>query len=109
MATLSHQPSEYKLVGGWKQVFGQKQVVAGPFLNQTKNFQQEKNNRNFGAVAGVDSVFPIGGLKQVVLTVFRALGVQNGTPNFSLPPRRSYAAAEPSAPRLPFIHNIVGF
>ena len=39
-------------------------------------------DRNFGAVADVDSVFSVDGRKRAVLAVFRALGGQNGTYTF---------------------------
>ncbi len=38
-----------------------------------------QNDRNFGAVADVDSVFSVDGRKRAVSAVFRALGDQNGT------------------------------
>ena len=44
MTHSCHQPTEYVLVGEWKQIFGEKQAVtvAGSIMNQSEKVQQLK-------------------------------------------------------------------
>ena len=43
MATLPPLAHEYELVSGRKRIFGEKRVIAGPFMNQSKKFQRVKS------------------------------------------------------------------
>ena len=97
MATSSHQPCECKLVGGWKRIFGEKQVIAGPFMNQCKKFQpaeQPKFCRHRSRRFDVSR-------RWLETGCFARFSGPRG-PKWN-------ATAEPSTPRLPFFHDILGF
>ena len=81
-----------------------------PFNNLSINPDDSKgeSDRNFGGFAAVKSVFPADGPYRAVSAVFRAPGGRNGAFTSCTSPRRSDAPADPSAPRLPFFHIIVG-
>ena len=63
---------------------------------------------NVGVMNVGQSVFPAGGPNRAVSAVFRAPGGRNGKITSCISPRRSDAAPESGAPRLPFSHIIVG-
>ena len=90
---------------GWKRILGEKQAVARK-RKELPEIGGCQNDRNFGAVADVDSVFSVDGRKRAVSAVFRALGGQNGTFTFCCSPRRSDAPDYLSAPSWPFSHMI---
>ena len=90
---------------GWKRILGEKQAVARK-RKELPEIGGCQNDRNFGAVADVDSVFSVDGRKRAVSAVFRALGGQNGTFTFWCSPRRSDAPGDPSAPSWFFFNMI---
>ena len=63
---------------------------------------------NFGAVAAVNSIFPVARPKRAVSAVFRAPGGPNGGFTSCTSPRRSDAPGKLSAPKVPFSHINIG-